>query len=156
MNKTISFIILSLMLIAMLGAVSADAPVSTIVSGTIYQNDINHPVAGANVQVTCHHVVNNAITDSTLSWTSETNGAYSVTFLGNQCSLGDLVTVDAQKDNVGTGTEDGVVNSTHTLIPGLILDTGVINVPMVPEFGLIAGLTTVLGALGVFFVVRRK
>jgi len=34
--------------------------------------------------------------------------------------------------------------------------TGTPKVPTVPEFGLIAGLTTVLGALGVFFVVRRK
>jgi len=28
--------------------------------------------------------------------------------------------------------------------------------PIVPEFGLVAGLTTVLGALGVFFFVRKK
>lgn len=28
--------------------------------------------------------------------------------------------------------------------------------PTVPEFGLIAGITTVLGALGMFFVVRKK
>jgi len=30
------------------------------------------------------------------------------------------------------------------------------NVPMVPEFGPIVGILTVLGALGVFFVVRSK
>jgi hypothetical protein len=40
--------------------------------------------------------------------------------------------------------------------PGLNLDVGIVNVPMVPEFGLVVGLTTMLGALGVFFVVRRK
>ena len=40
--------------------------------------------------------------------------------------------------------------------PALSLNVVIVNVPMVPEFGLIAGLTTVLGALGVFFVVRRK
>jgi cysteine-rich repeat protein len=28
--------------------------------------------------------------------------------------------------------------------------------PVVPEFGLIAGITTVLGALGAFFIMRRK
>jgi len=28
--------------------------------------------------------------------------------------------------------------------------------PTVPEFGLVAGLTTILGALGVFFIVRKK
>jgi hypothetical protein len=33
---------------------------------------------------------------------------------------------------------------------------GTPNVPVVPEFGLIAGLTTVLGALGAFLVMRRK
>jgi hypothetical protein len=27
---------------------------------------------------------------------------------------------------------------------------------VVPEFGLIAGMTAVLGALGIFFVLRRK
>jgi hypothetical protein len=30
------------------------------------------------------------------------------------------------------------------------------NIPMVPEYGLLAGTLTVLGALGTFFVVRRK
>ena len=30
------------------------------------------------------------------------------------------------------------------------------NIPVVPEFGLIAGMITVMGALGTFFVIRRN
>jgi hypothetical protein len=33
---------------------------------------------------------------------------------------------------------------------------GTPTTPTVPEFGMIAGITTVLGALGTFFVLRRK
>jgi hypothetical protein len=38
----------------------------------------------------------------------------------------------------------------------MIIDVACVNVPLVPEFGAIVGVLTALGALGVFFVVRRK
>jgi hypothetical protein len=132
-------------LVLLLGFTSAAVCVgNTVVGGTIYQNTITNPVAGASVTVTCN---GNTKTD-----TSGANGAYSVVFSCYECHYNDAVVVDAAKNPL-TGESKGTVSMTY---PGLNLDVGIVNVPMVPEFGLIAGLTTVLGALGVFFVVRRK
>ena len=117
---------------------------NTIVGGTIYQNTITTPVSGASVTVTCNGY--------TQTDTSGANGAYSVVFPCYQCYYNNAVVVDAVKNPL-TGESKGTVSMTY---PGLNLDVGIVNVPMVPEFGLVVGLTTMLGALGVFFVVRRK
>jgi hypothetical protein len=44
------------------------------------------------------------------------------------------------------------------IVFGLFLlgDLAIVNVPLVPEFGLIIGMTTILGALGIFFAVRKR
>ena len=49
-------------------------------------------------------------------------------------------------------------SNTGTVHEGSIsgLDVAVVNVAMVPEFGVLAGLTTVLGAVGTFFFIRKK
>jgi hypothetical protein len=150
MNKKFGVVILGLMMLSMFGIVSA-TPVSTIVGGTIYQDVIANEVSGASVEVICHH----SDGDHSLSTTSLSNGEYSVIFFGGQCAYGDLVDVNAEKGAL-TGENDGKITMTYTLIPGLVLDVGVVNVPMVPEFGAVVGVLTVLGALGMFFVVRRK
>ena len=144
MNKTFSLMILSLMVISMLGVVSATCVGNTVVGGTIYENAVTNPISGASVIVTCN---GNTQTD-----TSQSNGAYSVLFSCSQCGEGNTVTVSATDGSL-TGTNTGSINMNY---PSLSLNVGIVNVPMVPEFGLIAGLTTVLGALGVFFVVRKK
>ena len=41
-------------------------------------------------------------------------------------------------------------------MPDMDLNIGVVNVPLIPEFGLIVGLLTVISAITVFFVIRRK
>jgi hypothetical protein len=150
MKKLYSLFMLTMMIVLVAGVVSA-TPTSTIVGGTIYQDVVTNGVSGAGVEVICTHSGD----DYTLSTTSLSNGEYSVTFFGSECSLGDLVTVNAEKGSL-TGTNDGKITMTYTLIPGLVLDVGVVNVPMVPEFGALVGVLTVLGALGMFFVVRRK
>jgi outer membrane receptor for Fe3+-dicitrate len=147
MKKAISLMILGLMVISMFGVVVSATPVcsgNTVVGGTIYENVITNPIPNADVTVTCN--------SNTKTATSESNGAYSVLFSCSQCTEGNSVTVSATDGSL-TGTNSGSVNMNY---PALSLNVGIVNVPMVPEFGLIAGLTTVLGALGVFFVVRRK
>jgi len=150
MKKLLGLFVLATMLLT-LGFVSATAaPVctsQTVVGGTIYQNVITNGVVGADVEVTCNGV--------TLPTTSVANGAYSVNFDCSVCDYGDAVTVHASKDGL-TGDNSGAIDMTWQIPCGIQLDVGIVNVPLVPEFGLILGMATALGALGVFFVVRRK
>ena len=145
MKKILLSIVLASMVLLTLGFTSAAVCAgNTIVGGTIYQDTITNPVAGASVTVTCN--------GHTQTDTSEANGAYSVVFPCYECHYDNAVVVDAVKNPL-TGESKGTVSMTYHV---LNLDVGIVIVPMVPEFGLIAGLTTVLGALGVFFVVRKK
>jgi hypothetical protein len=148
MNKTVSLFILSLMVIGMLGVVSAriGASIATDVLGTIYNANDNSPIDGASVTVHCLH---NG-TSNTGTTTSDAYGYYSVLFDKSKCGLHDSLTVDATKGSL-SGSNTGTV--TDTVVTWNI---GVVNVPLVPEFGVVAGALTILGALGTFFVVRRK
>jgi hypothetical protein len=157
MNKSLMLVslVFGVMLLSM---VSAGATVclpeteQTIVDGTIYQNVITNVIAGADVTVVCHH----GAVDNTLLATSLADGSYSVNFGGSQCSYGDEVTVSAVKASLA-GTNEGTVNMKYTLpCCGIKLNVGVVNVPMVPEFGVFAGALTLLSAVGIFFMVRRK
>lgn len=143
MNKTFSLVVLMLMVVAMLGAVSAQ----TVIAGKIYNADFSDVVSGATVEVTCNnHLVNT---------TSLSDGAYSASYLNAECQGNNSLSVHAYKAGVGENTIIGDIHNNYP-IPNFDLNLGVVNVPLVPEFGLIAGLTTVLGALGVFFFVRKK
>jgi len=136
------------MVIGMLGVVSAATnPVgsTTAIAGKIYNADFTATESGAAVDVTC-----NGHLESTVSLN---DGAYSVQYAGEDCNEGDSLSVHAVKTSVGENTVTGTI---HNGYPIQDWNLGLVNVPLVPEFGLIAGLTTVLGALGVFFVVRRK
>jgi hypothetical protein len=88
--------------------------------------------------------------------TSQADGAYSVSYLDEvTCHEGSELSVHAFKEGVGENTVAGEIHDNYP-VPEWNLNLGVVNVPLVPEFGLVAGLTTVLGALGAFFLVRRK
>jgi len=152
MKKTLSLFVLALMLLtvglASAGATAAPSCTSqTVVGGTIYQDVITNGVVDATVEVTCNGTM--------LPTASVANGAYSVNFDCSVCNYGDLVTVHAVKDSL-TGDNSGAVDMTWTIPCGIQLDVGIVNVPLVPEFRLILGMATALGALGVFFVIRRK
>lgn len=143
MKKAVSFMILSLMVIAMLGAVSAQ----TVIAGKIYNANFSNVVPGATVEVTCNnHLVNT---------TSLSDGAYSASYLNAECQGDNSLSVHAYKAGVGENTITGEIHNNYP-IPNFDLNLGVVNVPLVPEFGVTVGILTVLGALGVFFVVRRK
>jgi hypothetical protein len=126
----------------------------TIVEGRIYFADSNQSAGGAQVTVICNHG-GTEYKRSTVSLNSNAlRGTYAVIFPQTQCIAGDEVSVSAVKDG-STGQEDGTVRHWITLT-FLDVDVGIIDVPLVPEFGLYAGALTLMGAAGVFFLVRRK
>jgi hypothetical protein len=152
MNKTLSFMILGVMTILMLGAVSAS---TTIIAGKIYNSDYTAIIQGADVTVTCD--------GNMLTTTSGDDGAYKVQYT-NVCVDGNSLTVYAEKDSL-TGSKTGTVKETcgpsdkdnNCLIEVLEgTDVAIVNVPLVPEFGTVVGVLTALSAVGVFFFVRKK
>ena len=152
MKKTLVFVLLGLLVVSMIGAVSA----TTFVMGTVYNDDYSSKIGGANITVACDHVggvgegINYQYTTSASS--GDQIGDYQVSFPETgvgACNGGDSVTVIAEKDGL-TGSE------TETVVDDAILDmdVAVINVT-VPEFGFLVGVLTLMGALGVFFVIRK-
>jgi hypothetical protein len=179
MKNTYKLIFLMTFLVLAIGMVSAcetsKCPSKvTVVNGIIYQGELTNTIAGANVEVTCSHevttktcewkkvdghwknvcVYNTAMKDFSEKTTSGKNGSYAVSFADNECTLGDDVYVVAQKGEL-TGAEDGSI-TTKTHLGCLKINIGIVNVPLVPEFGVFAGALTLLSAVGIFFFVRRK
>lgn len=150
MKKAIMPVVLSLVLVLALGAVAAQTEGdggTTIIAGKIYNSDFTLEIQGATVEVTCD--------DLTKTKTSEADGAYSVEYDEEDCSEGSDLSVHAYKAGVGENTVSGVIYDNYP-VPSWNLNLGVVNVPLVPEFGLLVGTLTILGAVGVFFVVRRR
>jgi hypothetical protein len=155
MKKILSVFVLAAMVLAFAGMVSATPVCSTFettfVSGVITDaTNGNALVPGADVTVTCNGVVKNAISDA--------NGGYQVSYTTLECPLNSEVSVSASFNTLTGNNEEVIWHASDTTIGCLqmIVNVACADVPLVPEFGLIAGLTTVLGALGAFFLVRRK
>lgn len=144
MNKTYVLMLAVLMTVTLAGLVSAD---KVVVAGKIYENNYLSTVDGAMVNVTC-----NGNTNVT---TSLSDGAYVVKFDTEECSDGDTVSVFAQNGGK-TGSSSGVVHDGAILGLDCPLDFAVVNVNLIPEFGLLVGTLTVISAIAVFFVIRRK
>lgn len=173
MKKVLSLLFVSILLC--LGLVSAcgygdhhdcDLNGKTTIEGKITYPSTDLPEK-INVTITCLHN-NSQIYTKTIE-AEHLKGKYFkyfVEFKASECSIGDLVTVSAVDENGLTGTGQGVVkynkenhNFRSYYVRGchkLNLKLHLKSIPMVPEFGLIAGITTVLGAFGAFFLVRRK
>lgn len=145
-------------MILSIAAVSAQ----TTIAGKIYNHDYTEVIEGADVTVTCGGNV--------LTYTSLADGAYSVTYLNEvtgapACTVGDTLTVEGsfgdlygikQGTLVGSGdcTDPASENCVITIANGF--DLAVVNVPLVPEFGLVVGVATALSAVALFFVVRKN
>ncbi len=145
MKKTFMLpVLVSLLVIASIGAASA----GTLIAGKIYDSpnfEEADGVGGANINVTCNQ---NLKTTQSL-----TDGTYSVIFSIAQCPLNSEVTVVAEKDGFSnTGT--GIVHDYSQLVVDLYI--GVVNIALIPEFGLAIGALTLVSAVGIFFFVRRK
>jgi hypothetical protein len=164
MKKIYSLVLLSaLLLVLSVTYISAcgyhDHHDCKVTSETIVEGKItldNSSAGKALVTVTCTH--NGANYTKTAKSVNHgiLKGTYIVTFPQNHCIAGDTVTVVASKNGL-VGTSIGKVKD-FIKEKCLDIDVAIVNVhiPLVPEFGAIVGVLTVLGALGVFFVVRRK
>jgi len=137
-------VLVALLVIASIGAVSA----GTLIAGKIYDSpnfETAGAVADANINVTCG--------ENLQTTTSLNDGTYSVIFSIAQCPLNSNVTVVAEKDGISnSGT--GIVHDYSSLMIDLYI--GVVNIALIPEFGLFVGSLTILAAVGIFFFVRRK
>jgi hypothetical protein len=156
MKKILSVLILMTMVLAFTGMASASVPVcatfeTTFVSGTITDaTNGNAPVSGASVTVTCNGNIKTATSDAT--------GGYEVEYTALECPLNSAVSVSATYDglNGNSNTVDWSSLNQQVGCLQLIINVACANVPLVPEFGTVVGMLTALGALGTFFVVRRK
>jgi len=142
MKKVLTLILMGMFLLS-LGFASAD----TMIAGKIYNADYTATIGDADVMVSCGDgdgvVVKNT--------TSLSDGSYSVDFEENVCDNGDTLTVYAEKGSL-TGGQSGEI---HDDVIGT-WDLAIVNVPLVPEFGFIVGMITILSAVGIFFVVRKE
>lgn len=138
-------VLVSLLVIASIVMVSAD----TIIAGKIYDSpnfETANGVGDANINVTCGI---NLLTTQSLS-----DGTYSVTFVETaDCPNNSTVNVIAEKGGI-TNSGNGVVHDYTAAMPDLYI--GVVNIALIPEFGVFVGALTLLSAVGVFFLVRRK
>jgi hypothetical protein len=125
----------------------------TLVEGNISstnENNIDFGVGGAKVTVECEDK-HNIVRTSTQHAVSSSDGSYYVVFCSTKCDKTDTVTVTAKKDDL-SGENSGSVESQGYINVALVD----VDVPLVPEFGVTAGIVTVLGAVGTFFVIRKK
>jgi len=121
----------------------------TIVGGRIFDSD-GKSVRNADVTVICHHKG----TDNILTTQSFSSGFYKVCYELDKCNAGDVVSVSAEKDGVGSGRSSGIVKD-FIDTRRVDIDIAIIKV-IVPEFSLVVGMVTVLLSIVLFFVIRRK
>lgn len=130
---------------------------STIGGGVFLSGDDWTTVANVTVVGECtSSILNRSVIVNT---TSTEIGSYVLVFSDENmstCAVGDNIIITAFKDGMV-----GYENTTLTKVAGTLGDgcmkvnIGLTNVPLVPEFGLLVGTITILGALGMFFVIRR-
>jgi hypothetical protein len=142
MKKLFLSLIVSFGLIAFLPVTAMAQSVSpgAYVTGTVTHN--GSPVDSASVVVTCD---SNVLDSSTSA-----GGGYLVTFTTDQCPSGATAYVSASSGNL-SGSNNGVVN-------GLSVDVNLalVDVSLVPEFGVITGIVAIIIGSGAFLVIRRR
>ncbi len=159
MNKGILIalaIVSGLLLVNLVSAVCLNCPTVTcpneltVVKGRVYDQSNNQSIGNADVEVICHGESG----DASKSTKTGPLGNYWVIFSPSECDLGDSVTVNAEKDGM-TGTMPGAIDKEIDKCC-LDLNVGIVNVPLIPEFGVIIGTLTLASAIVVFFVIRKK
>lgn len=139
---------------------ACDSLNTTIISGKIY-NSTNKTLANATVTITCDHNGTNYTQTTQTLWNGPFKGTFLVKFPDSQCDTKDKVFITAVKDNfVGSAssTVKDLFGSDHRHHRFCDIDFATVRVylNMIPEFGFTAGALTLVSALGIFFVVRRK
>ena len=110
---------------------------------------------GAEVIVTCFHNNESSILQTQVTEYDD----YCVFFekIGdNSCNDNDLVLVNVKHSSL-YGYGRGYVQTQEDNDNGetIFIDVAIIDVPLVPEFGLIIGGLTLISAIGIFFFFRR-
>lgn len=141
MKKVISVGII--FLLVMVSVVSA----RTLINGKIYNSEYTNIIEGANVEVTCN--------GNLKTTTSADDGSYAVDYDeidrgDGSCNNGDDLNVYAYKGGL-SGSNSGIIHDDYIMD----WDLAIVNVPLVPEFGVFVGALTILSAIGVFFFIRR-
>jgi hypothetical protein len=165
MNKILSVVIVSLILLSSISLVSATITpipevIPTKITGFVYQNNnISDIVSGASVDVSCLHDGS----ETKLNSISNNKGVYKVEFNGNVCTYGDVLDFYAT-NGVKYGSRTVTLGETcdekdeSCLEPNSSGTTNIamVDLPLVPEFGVFAGALTLLSAVGIFFFVRKR
>lgn len=150
MKKLFSLMILGLLVLSM-GTASAKVVITGVTYNFVDPNNI-FPEGDVNVIASCTH--NGEITTKNTT-SNSIDGVYVVSFSQSpkECDVGYTVTVSGSKGGL-SGSASGIVHDGELF--GIDIDLGVINVPLVPEFGIFVGVLTLFGAVGVFFLIRRE
>jgi hypothetical protein len=128
-------------LLALVGsAVAQCGPGETIVGGQITELDHVTPVSGATVTVDC-----NGVTESA---TSLADGSYVVCYDKEDCTVGQDAYVSAVKDGASGDNNGKVIGRT-------MLDVAIVNVS-IPEFGVVAAGTVLVGSVVLFAMMRKS
>ena len=146
------FLITSMFLVCLL-AVSVSASVQgTVIGGVVYQGNVSNGVKGAFVDAVCYNGVQLTYSNAT----SGTSGLYAIFFSEDDCRHGDSVNVTASYESlVGAKQVEWIADDQLQAFLDIELDMGGANIPLVPEFGFVVGMLTILSAVGIFFVVRK-
>jgi len=129
--------------------------IKTVISGRVYFAETNESAGKADVTITCYHAGTTYTQTTTTRSTMGVKGQYHVEFPQTQCIAGDTVVVTATKNGLSGSGSDIVENKvSEARCPDI--DIGLVNVPLVPEFGAVIGGLTILSSVGIFFFVRRK
>jgi hypothetical protein len=145
MKKAIVLVGLVMLVALSLNMVNA----KTLVAGKVYDmtQETVGTVDGAEVNVSCNGLFNQTMTNS--------DGSYSVSFDDALCNESHVVDISAQKGGLYGESPGNAVHDLSGICDGCNVYMSVGNVFMIPEFGFFVGLVTILGAVGVFFFVRR-
>lgn len=138
----------------MISAVSATVDCGgnkTLIAGKIYDSPNFENASGvpdATVYVTC------PINSTPKNTTSLGDGTYSIEYSSEEGCCNTKASAYAEK--YGFPPSNTQTADVQDYTKNFDLYLGVINLALIPEFGFFVGTLTLLSAVGVFFLVRRK
>lgn len=142
MKKKIALFITTVFAVAALPVAAFAEGGQSIVAGTVTNSGTGNPVGGASVSVLCD---GHTLTSSTTS-----AGAYVVQFPSADCPNGATAQVTATKGS-NSASNSGKVNKLSASV-----NLAIVNVSVVPEFGIVAGISAAILGGGAFIVMRQR
>lgn len=130
---------------------AANTAANTDVDGEVYYESDRIPASFAEVMVVCEDK-SNGRRDIIETTTCDENGKYHISInYADKCDRGDIIIVTANKDGMD-GMNSKQVGRQYTNH----VDVRIGSAPVVPEFGFFVGVLTIFGAVGVFFIIRKR